>query len=138
LVAAPGAASDLRPVEALSLPPEDVSETVAAVDDRRPEEAVENGGHRPPLQETPSESINAWNDEAAESAFRAEAKARGEPLQASRAAIETMEENSEPKNLPALEQLVSRLSPEVRETLDDLFRAKFTSVKRVPKKALKS
>lgn len=95
-----------------------------------------NGVHQTALPETPSESTNTWNDEAAESAFRAEARERGEPVQASRAAIESVEEN-EPKNLPSLEELVKRLSPEVRESLDDLFRAKFTTVRRVPKKALK-
>jgi hypothetical protein len=33
---------------------------------------------------------------------------------------------------------MKRLAPEVRETLDDLFRAKFTGVRRVPKKFLKT
>jgi hypothetical protein len=33
---------------------------------------------------------------------------------------------------------VKRIPPEVREVLDDLFRAKFTAVRRVPKKSLKT
>lgn len=36
--------------------------------------------------------------------------------------------------LPELETLVARLPAELRETLDDLFRARFVSVKRLPKK----
>jgi hypothetical protein len=39
--------------------------------------------------------------------------------------------------LPPLDELVKRIPPEVRETLEDLFRARFVTVKRVPKKALK-
>lgn len=39
--------------------------------------------------------------------------------------------------LPNLDALVARIPPEVRETLDDLFRARFTTVQRVPKSALK-
>ncbi|HEX2855472.1 MAG TPA: hypothetical protein VHO24_19710 [Opitutaceae bacterium] len=142
MTAANGAAVEAKSFAAPKPPAEDVSEAaVAAVYDRRPEEGpAENGGHRPPLQEISSaaESTNTWNDEAAESAFRAEARERGEPVQASRAVVESVEENSEPKNLPPLDELVKRLSPEIRETLDDLFRAKFTSVRRVSKKALKS
>jgi hypothetical protein len=45
---------------------------------------------------------------------------------------------AETKNLPSLDSLVNRIPPEVRAALDDLFRAKFTAVRRVPEKALKS
>lgn len=40
--------------------------------------------------------------------------------------------------LPELDALVQRLPSEVRETLDELFRARFVAVKRVPARALKS
>jgi hypothetical protein len=40
--------------------------------------------------------------------------------------------------LPSLDELVKRIPADVRETLDDLFRVKFTSVKRVPPTSLKS
>jgi hypothetical protein len=43
----------------------------------------------------------------------------------------------EPTALPPLEALVARIPPVVRDTLDDLFRAKFTAVRRVPPSALK-
>ncbi len=66
-----------------------------------------------------------------------ELKSRGElatPPPA--AAVEPVEETAA-KNLPPLDELVKRLPPEVREAVDDLFRAKFVRVVRVPKKALK-
>ena len=53
------------------------------------------------------------------------------------AATEAVEE-IETKALPPLDELVKRLSPEVRDALDDLFRAKFVRVARVPRKALKA
>jgi hypothetical protein len=77
---------------------------------------------------------NAWPDESTEAAMVSELKSRGEPVIAVRA--EPIEE-IDPKKLPPLDELVKRLTPEVRETLDDLFRAKFVRVTRVPAKALK-
>lgn len=88
--------------------------------------AVENG-------------INVWPDEASEAAFLSEQNAspeRGAPAAEARAqAKEEPEEAKAP--LPRLDELVKRISPEARELLDDLFRAKFVSVRRVPKQALK-
>ena len=46
-------------------------------------------------------------------------------------------EDTDPKKLPPLDELVKRLPPEVRGVLDDLFRVKFVRVVRVPQKALK-
>ena len=80
----------------------------------------------------------AWPDDAAESAFLAEARDRGEVVKAPRAAEDAAEENADPKALPNLDELVNRIPPEVRDTLEDLFRAKFVRVQRVPKRALKS
>jgi hypothetical protein len=40
--------------------------------------------------------------------------------------------------LPPVEELVKRLRPEVLETLDELFRARWTDVKRVQPGALKT
>jgi hypothetical protein len=40
--------------------------------------------------------------------------------------------------LPSLDELVKRIPVDVRETLDDLFRVKFTGVKRTPLSSLKS
>ena len=73
-------------------------------------------------------------DETAESAFLGEAKERGEVV-APRPREEV--EESDPKALPPLDDLVNRIPADVREVLEDLFRARFVSVKRFPKKALK-
>ena len=100
-----------------SAPAEDAAEAVAAAE----KPAVENGA-------------NVWIDEAAEAAFLSEAKARGEPVAV--AAPEAVED-ADPKNLPALDELVKRIPADVRATLDELFRAKFVTVRRLPKKALK-
>lgn len=83
---------------------------------------------------TDSGPINAWPDETAESAFRSDARARGETV--TTAAVEIVEETST-KALPPLEELVKRLPPAVHEALENLFRAKFITVRRIPKQALK-
>ena len=73
-------------------------------------------------------------DEETETAMRSELRERGEAVEAkpSRAS------EAEPATpLPPLDQLVGRLKPEVREVLDELFRARFTGVRRVPAQALK-
>jgi hypothetical protein len=84
-----------------------------------------------------SESTNVWPDEAAEVAFLIDARERGDATgSAVIAASETLEDTGTP-GLPALEDLMKRIPPAVREALDDLFRVKFTTVRRVPQKALK-
>ena len=85
----------------------------------------------------PENNANAWPDDAAETAFRAEAIERGEPDTIAATATEATEE-TDTKGLPALEDLVKKIPAESRELLDELFRAKFTGVQRVPAKALKA
>lgn len=87
-----------------------------------------------------AESGNVWPDEAAESAFLAEAKTNGEvPVVAAAATAEPeAESEADDRGLPPLDDLVKRIPPDVRDVLDDLFRAKFTGVRRVPKKSLKA
>ena len=60
-----------------------------------------------------------------------------ERKRSSRAATEDGDDATDaPKAaLPELDKLLGRLPAEVRETLDELFRARFVAVKRVPKKA---
>lgn len=54
------------------------------------------------------------------------------------AAQEDEEEKAISKTpLPELDDLMKRLPTETRELIDELFRAKFTKVTRVPKQALK-
>jgi hypothetical protein len=84
----------------------------------------------------PSESTNVWPDEAAEAAFISESRGRGEVASVTPAAAEVVEERAD-KPLPKLDELVQRIPDEARELLDELFRAKFVAVRRVPQNALK-
>ena len=45
---------------------------------------------------------------------------------------------AEPGELPPMEDLVKRIPAPAREMIEELFRARFVTVKRVPKSALKS
>lgn len=83
----------------------------------------------------PTDDSAPWPDETAEAAFRAEALDRGEAI-APRPREEPAEEVPA-GSLPPLDALVERIPAAVRDTLDDLFRVKFVTVQRVPKKALK-
>lgn len=47
------------------------------------------------------------------------------------------EPDDAPAKLPAIEDLVPRIPAAAREVLDELFRARFVRVQRVPRKALK-
>jgi hypothetical protein len=92
-----------------------------------------NGGALSDEEGSPS-----WPDETAESAFLADARDRGESVTSTPAPkAEAADDADTNKPLPPLDELVKRIPAEVRETLDDLFRARFVTVRRVPKKALK-
>ena len=79
---------------------------------------------------------NAPNEvtDSAEAAFLAETRAGGDKVAPAPAAPA---EESDTKTLPPLDELVKRIPPEVRTSLEDLFRAKFIAVRRMPKSALK-
>lgn len=85
-----------------------------------------------------AESEPRWPDEAAEAAFISEARERGDTMVASTQVMTALEEADGKKNLPALDDLLQRIPADVRETLDELFRAKFVAVRRIPKKALEA
>ena len=72
--------------------------------------------------------------EEAEAAFLAEARERGEDVASVAAALAAAESEDDKGALPPLEELVQKLPAELRDTLDDLFRAKFVKVMRVRKK----
>ena len=74
--------------------------------------------------------------EEAEAAFLAEARERGEDVASVAAALAAAEGEDEKGALPPLEELIQKLPAELRDTLDDLFRAKFVKVMRVRKKDL--
>lgn len=87
---------------------------------------------------TMENGANVWPDENAEAAFIADARHRGEPVKAAAVTVQAAEEKEDlQRSTPPLAELVNRLSPAVREVLDDLFRVKFTTVRRVPKSVLK-
>ena len=79
-------------------------------------------------------------DAAGESAFLAEARERGEPAIAALPAgvAKAGEVEDEKGPLPGLDEMMQRIPPEVREVLEELYRAKFTAVRRVPAKHLKA
>ena len=79
---------------------------------------------------------NVWPEESAESAFLAEARERGEPVVVAKPREKNGDDGAAGV-LPPLNELVQRIPAEVREALEDLFRAKFVAVRRVPEKALK-
>ncbi|RFC45654.1 MAG: hypothetical protein DUW69_001799 [Verrucomicrobia bacterium] len=110
-----------------------------------PDFGAASGAAKPSADEAADEGLmemagetgaSNWPDESAETAFQAESRARSEPELPAGLMVEASEETS-PKGLPALEDLVKRIPPEARELLDELFRAKFTGVRRVPEQALK-
>jgi hypothetical protein len=93
------------------------------------------------LPQAESNGEPQWPDEAAETAFLAQARfgERQEtpsPLE-SAAPVQAAEAPVEKEKLPALEDLLPRIPAEVMAALDEHFRAKFTGVRRVPKEALK-
>jgi len=75
----------------------------------------------------------AWPSEAEEAAFLAEQRAQGAPVAPAASAAE---EAASAEPLPPLAERVARIPAEVRGLLEELFRAKFTGVKRLPEQAL--
>ena len=88
---------------------------------------------------TVSETTNVWPDEAAEAAFLAEAGGNALPIPptSAPATVALGAEDEVVKSLPKLDELVERIPAETRELLEELFRAKFTTVRRVKKTDLK-
>ena len=91
-------------------------------------------------QQTEPNGDSQWPDEAAETAFLAQARF-GEQREAPaplelHAPMPAPEAPVEKEKLPSLEELLPRIPAEVMAALDEHFRAKFTTVRRVPKSAL--
>ncbi len=76
-------------------------------------------------------------DETTENSFLADARERGETVVPVLPVTAAREEPEETGALPALDDLVQRIPAEVRELLEELYRVKFTAVRRVPAKLLK-
>ncbi len=97
-----------------------------------------------PTSEFVSENLGAPLDDGApvgpseseEASFLAEQRVQpSAPTPAGRAAPADEPEDRAP--LPPLDELVNRVPPAARDLLEELFRAKFVTVKRVPRSALK-
>jgi hypothetical protein len=130
----PGAGEPIKSTASTAAPASNgVAEGALAV--RAASEPAPEGSAGSALPE--SETINAWPDEVAESAMLSELRSKGENVSAPRRPTAPVEETDTAANLPPLDELVGRIPPEVREVLEDLFRAKFVAVRRVPKQALK-
>jgi hypothetical protein len=82
-----------------------------------------------------SESTNVWPDEAAEAAFLAETRGTAQSVAFQREGPVREEATTAP--LPKLDELVNRIPAESRELLEELFRAKFTTVRRINQSDLK-
>jgi hypothetical protein len=79
------------------------------------------------VPEEPSAADAEWPDDSDESSFLSEASARGESPR-SVAAVRAPAAAGE--KLPPLDELVARVPAPILGLLDDLFRAKFTGVRR--------
>jgi hypothetical protein len=78
-------------------------------------------------------------DDVAESAFLADARERGEMVAvALPSATKAEGDEDDSKGLPKLEELMKRIPAKVLESLEDLFRARFVTVRRIPKRLLKT
>jgi hypothetical protein len=82
-----------------------------------------------------SDSTNVWPDEAAEAAFLGETQGSQTPAAIP---VAQVEDKAADTPLPKLDDLVKRIPMETRELLDELFRAKFTTVRRVKATDLKA
>jgi hypothetical protein len=77
-----------------------------------------------------------WPGMADEASFLADQRVQGIVPPAATAG--SANEPTDLSPLPSLEELVQRIPAEARAALDDLFRAKFSGVRRVSKKSLKA
>jgi hypothetical protein len=114
-----------------------------------PDEAGEAVGARAVLSAAPEATGSSlfgddapWpNDESGEASFLSDSRERHElvvPLAAVTTEAGAKEETeAELGALPPLDDLVQRIPSEVRDVLEELYRVKFTAVRRVPTKALK-
>jgi hypothetical protein len=89
----------------------------------------------------PQENSTSTDDEAPWPSDTAESSAMAgnqeQPIRVSSATDDEGMEEDIKKGLPPLSQLLDKLPAELKETLDDLFRARWTRVTRVKGKALK-
>lgn len=123
-----------------AVPDADNLRPAAAGDDVEPDSSVNTAE----VGASADDDAPHWPDEAAESSFLAEQPTQVVTATSSVAAgaaaskVQGAEGESEPPvSLPQLQSLIDRIPADAMETLDELFRARFVSVKRVQKSSLK-
>jgi hypothetical protein len=84
----------------------------------------------------PVDESAPWPGTTDEASFLADQRVQGVAVSVAPAGLANEPTDLSP--LPSLEELVQRIPAEARAALDDLFRAKFTGVRRVSKKSLKT
>lgn len=108
-------------------------ETVAAGADRRPDDT---GDQRPPLPGT-DHAVPIGPSPEEEAAILLPGRG-SEEFYGQTPSPEQLEPESTEASLPPLEDLVKRIPAPARDLLEELFRARFVTVKRVPSSALKN
>lgn len=98
---------------------------------------AETGSAEPSAATSSPDEPAPWPDEAAESAYLSDQRESPQPPTVAAGEKEEDAEAPDPAALPSMQSLIDRIPPQARETLEDLFRAKFITVRRVPKKVLK-
>lgn len=101
-----------------------------------------NGGGRPAAAAGDDGAMSdddgtPWPDEVMEAAEVARVAEQAGEAPAGRPRRTVAMEDAGAPPLPKLDELIHRIPATVRETLDELFRAKFTAVRRVPEAVLK-
>ncbi|PTY05906.1 hypothetical protein DB347_16345 [Opitutaceae bacterium EW11] len=98
------------------------------------EEAVTASQTAPAATDEPA----PWPDDAAESAFLLEQREADNPAGGSSTPkADGADSADDATPLPPMQELIDRIPPQARETLEDLFRAKFIAVRRASPDALK-
>lgn len=88
----------------------------------------------PPAETAPEEEAAAAEPSAADEASFLAGKAEAHEL----ASVPTAPAAEPATRLPSLDEALTRVPAELREVMDDLFRAKFTTVRKLPDKLVLS
>ena len=98
----------------------------------------QGAGSKEPEEEAPASAITADGPAGPSSAEEAAFLAQEREMGIVTPALMHVEKPEEaPGDLPPMEDLVKRIPAPARELMEELFRARFVTVKRLPKAALK-
>ncbi|MDF9832292.1 hypothetical protein M2103_000502 [Ereboglobus sp. PH5-5] len=110
---------------------------LADAEDAAPPYARENAGDYATATDAGNydDDIPPWLDAEAEQAYLADQAAAASAMSSANSGEDPEEQDA--SGLPSLESLKARIPAETLEVLETLFRAKFTTVRKIPKKLLK-